>query len=236
MDRVEGLLKNLKLSVAEKKGVWIMMEGVDQEDERAPPQAVGKVFSEKRVRPESLVQALGNVWCPLNSLECSELGENRFLFTFHQPMGKKKALEDGPWMLSNEVIVVVDIDDSKTLEELEFTHIPIWARISNLPMGMMNRMTGEAIGNEIGEFVEADVGSGGKAVGAFLRIKIRLDIRTPLMRGVTVLVGKKGEEVEHWCPLVYEFLPDFCFVCGLIGHTEKTCSTILAKGENRQYA
>jgi len=44
-----------------------------------------------------------------------------------------------------------------------------------------------------------------------------LDVRKPLMRGVTVCVGK--EEKPLWCPVEYEFLPDFCYTCGIIGHT-----------------
>ena len=65
--------------------------------------------------------------------------------------------------------------------------------------------------------------------GAFLRVCIRLDIRQPLMRGVSVQ-GVDGAP-DRWCPLVYEYLPDFCYVCGIIGHTEKACSIRLKEGE-----
>jgi hypothetical protein len=64
---------------------------------------------------------------------------------------------------------------------------------------------------------------------------VKLDIRKSLMWVLTLLVGKDGSEVERWCPLVYEFLPDFCFICELIGHTNKVCTIKLAKGEKRQY-
>lgn len=32
------------------------------------------------------------------------------------------------------------------------------------------------------------------------------------MRGVTLLAGVGEKEKEVWCPLVYEYLPDFCFI------------------------
>lgn len=235
MEAVEGMLKNLQLSAAEKKGVRIVVGEEVQDRGISPPQAVGKLFSEKRVKAEALVLALGKVWCPLQSLECQELGGNIFLFTFHQASGKARALDDGPWMLADEILVMTEMDESKTLEELEFHDVPIWARVAQLPFGMMNHTTASVLGAEIDKFVDADVGPGGKAIGAFLRIKVRIDIRKPLMRGLTVLVGQVGNEVERWCPLTYEFLPDFCFICGRIGHVDKLCSVKLGPGEKKQF-
>lgn len=57
----------------------------------------------------------------------------------------------------------------------------------------------ESIGGEIGDFIEADTKDGNMAVGRFLKIKVRIDIRKPLMRGVTVIADNNG--AERWCPL-----------------------------------
>lgn len=150
------MMKSLKLSVTEKKGLRIGGGG-GRGGMVTAPQAIGKLLLEKPAHPEALIQALGRIWCPIRVIECKDLGDNHFLFTFNQVAGKRKALEDGPWMLSNEVLVIADFDGSKTLEEIEFSTIPIWIRITKLPLGMLNKHTGEAIGVEIGEFVEVDV-------------------------------------------------------------------------------
>ena len=118
-------------------------------------------------------------------------------------------------------------------QSTEFAHIPIWIRVSKLPLGMMNRMVGEAIGEEVGEFVEMEKEDDGSAVGRFMRIKVRIDIRKPLMRGVTLNIAESNKDL--WCPLVYEYLPDFCYICGIIGHVDKACSTKLQKGEAPQF-
>jgi hypothetical protein len=39
----------------------------------------------------------------------------------------------------------------------------------------------------------------------------------------------------RWCSFEYELLTDFCFTCGIISHTDKSCSTKLKKGETQQY-
>lgn len=209
MDKVEGVVRNLDLSVAERKGVWVREDGVGKNTSSPPVRAVGKLFSEKLAHPDSLEQALGRIWCPLRGIDCKGLGNNKFLFTFHQASRKKKALEEGPWNLSKE-LVVSDLDETKTVDELEFNSVPIWVQVSQLPLGMMNAAIAEAIGGEIGDFIEADTEDGNVAVGRFLRIKVRIDIRKPLMRGVTVIADSNG--AERWCPLAYEHLLDFCYM------------------------
>ncbi|RLM86337.1 hypothetical protein C2845_PM04G11780 [Panicum miliaceum] len=72
------------------------------------------------------------------------------------------------------------------------------------------------------------------AIGQFLHIKVRLDIRKPLMRGATLHVG--DDEKPIWCPLVYEFLPDFCYTCWRIGHLDKCCEVVLKDGETQQFS
>jgi hypothetical protein len=111
------------------------------------------------------------------------------LFTFLQESGKRKALDEGPWMFNKELLVMQEFDPSKSLEEYEFNLVPIWVRVFKIPLGSMDGLTGEMIGDEIGEFIEVEVGEDGLAVGEYLRIKIRMDIRKPIMRGITLQFG-----------------------------------------------
>ncbi|KAF0892003.1 hypothetical protein E2562_012483 [Oryza meyeriana var. granulata] len=104
--------------------------------------------------------------------------------------------------------------------------------ITKLPFRMMNKIARETLGGEIGEFMEVDVDDNDPMSSRYLRVKVRIDILKPLMHGVTVVVGQNEE--KRWCPLIYEFLPDFCYVCGIIGHTEKLCASQM-KGEAYQY-
>ena len=103
-------------------------------------------------------------------------------------------------------------------------------REPNFPLGMMNEDSAEDIGNIIGKFVEADKGVDGSAIGRFLRIKVRMRIDKPVMRGFTLEDEEKqidgdrmeqedsakeeAEEGRDWCRLEYEYLPDFCICVG----------------------
>ncbi|CAN6298071.1 unnamed protein product [Urochloa humidicola] len=233
MESVEGMMERMKLSAAERKGIRVEKE--QTRIKAMDPQAIGKVLAEKLVVADALAQTLGRIWCPIKGVQCKDLGENHFLFTFLQPGGKRRALEEGPWMFGKDLVVLMEVDESKSIEEMEFAFIPIWVRVMKLPFGMMNKTTGEAIGEEIGSFICMDLDEDGTAVGRYLRIKVRLDIRKPLMRGVSVFVGEEGDK-PLWCPVEYEFLPDFCYTCGIIGHTDKSCSRPLASGVVQQFS
>jgi hypothetical protein len=94
---------------------------------------------------------------------------------------------------------------------------------------MMDRFTGELVGTKLGTFVETETEDDDTAIGKYMRVKVRILVEKPLLRGVTMEVHEHGKTV--WCPLEYEHLPDFCFVCGVLGHGMKICSTKLAVGE-----
>ncbi|KAE8807386.1 LRR receptor-like serine/threonine-protein kinase FLS2 [Hordeum vulgare] len=214
-------------------------------------QAVGKVLSEKLAHPDAIRLSLGRVWCPIKGIDYKEVGENMFVFRFNQESGKKRALEDGPWMFEKDLVVVEDYDPGKRPEDYAFNEVPIWVRIFSLPLGMMNVHAAEVIGNIIGTYVEADVGGNGEAMGRFMRVKIRMNIDKPIMRGIMLdeafmgtgqkqkrnmnIDGGREEEEEAWCRFEYVFLPDFCYVCGLVGHSDKMCERRIEKGEQAQF-
>lgn len=53
-----------------------------------------------------------------------------------------------------------------------------------------------------------------------MRLKIRLDVRKPLKRKKKIY-KKDGTECVVQCK--YERLGDFCFICGMLTHTERFC-------------
>ncbi|KAK1663576.1 hypothetical protein QYE76_051735 [Lolium multiflorum] len=233
MEGVEGMMKGLRLSEAERSGVKIGGRRGEGKGVLAESQAIGKLMAEKPAYEEAMENALGPLWCPMKGIDCKDLGDNLFLFTFHQAGGKKKAVDGGPWTFDKQLLVLEEYDPSKNLDDYAFTHIPIWVRIFKLPLGLMDRATGESVGNQIGEYMETGGIEDGLAVGKFLRVKVRKNILQPLMRGTMVEINETGRTI--WCPLQYEYLPDFCYICGKIGHLDKECSIKLGKGEEPQF-
>lgn len=171
-------LSGLRLSEAEKrgvKGIWLNLE-----EGGGKAQVVGKLFAEKPGRAEGIIQTLGKIWCPIKGINCKELGNNLFLITFLQPGGKRRALEEGPWDFGGDLFLVREFERNSSLEDLDFYITPCWVRVMKLPIGLMNKATGVAIGENLGTFLEVDAEEDELAIGHFLRVKILLDIRKPL--------------------------------------------------------
>ena len=225
-------MKNMRLSEAERQGVrigWTDGKKVGMVEAKA----LGKLLSERPAYADGLAQSLGRVWCPMKGIQCKSVGDNIFMFTFLQPSGKRKALDEGLWMVNNDLVIIEEFDPEKTVEDYQFASVPIWVHVLKLPLGLMNRDTAVKIAAQMGLFMEADVDEEGNAKGKYLRFKVRIDVAKPLMRGTTTQVGETGK--THWCPFEYEYLPEFCFTCGILGHDDKMCTTELAKGEQQQY-
>ena len=83
MEKVEDLMKGMKLSDAERKKVQIGAGSSSMGKTSAiPQQAFGKLLSKRVVRPDVIEQVVGWIWCPVRGIECKDLGNNFFLFTF----------------------------------------------------------------------------------------------------------------------------------------------------------
>lgn len=125
------------------------------------------------------------------------MGRNRFLFTFHEEASKKKALENGPWMFNKNLLVMEDFVPSNTIDEYDFKMIPIWVGAYGIPMGMMSMEIGDLLGEQIGEVLDVDLDDDGNAMGEFMRIKVRMDITSPIMRFVTLELEEDEEDQRH---------------------------------------
>ena len=166
MEKVEGMLRKMNLSEAEKKGVKVgWRRSMQKQKEDADLKAMGKLMSDKPGYTGGMEVALGKAWCPMKRLEVKDMGENRFLFVFQEEMGRRKAVENGPWTFNKDLLVVEEFDLAKTIDEYTFKKVPIWVRIYNVPLGMMCKDLAEDIGEQIGDLVEVDTGEDGTAVG-----------------------------------------------------------------------
>ncbi|CAN1822556.1 hypothetical protein LINPERHAP1_LOCUS30010 [Linum perenne] len=53
-----------------------------------------------------------------------------------------------------------------------------------------------------------------------MRLRVRLDVRQPLKREKKL---REAGDIVITCKFWYERLPNFCYICGKIGHIDRYC-------------
>ena len=87
----------------------------------------------------------------------------------------------------------------------------------------MSEEVGQDIGRSLGRLIEVDKWACQLDQAKFMRIRVDLPIDKPLRRGGHV-VSKDGE--KFWIHFRFQRLPTFCFLYGMLGHSDKHCQVL----------
>ena len=68
--------------------------------------------------------------------------------------------------------------------------------------------------------MDVDVPENGVQWGQCLRVRIKINVTKKLVKGKKI---KFGDNDHRWVFFKYERLPNFCYICGKLGHGEKEC-------------
>lgn len=111
------------------------------------------------------------------------------------------------------------IDPTIKHEEYKLTKLPIMVRVLQLSLSNRSEHVAQLIGNCLGSFVDIPKNQDGFHTPYFW-FQILVDSSKPLKRRVN-FQGVDGK--KQWLQVVYERLPFFCFLCGILGHGEEDC-------------
>ncbi|GAU33334.1 hypothetical protein TSUD_165990 [Trifolium subterraneum] len=158
---------------------------------------------------------LADVWRPVK-----EATQGLYLFKFFHPLDVEEVLIGGPWTFDNFTLIIDRLKIGVALQDIPLFHVNFWVQIHDVPIGMMLETVGKGLANYIGEFVEYDKNNNTSFWRKYMRVKVRVDVRSPLKIEKKIkLNGGKGGVVKF----KYEKLGLFCFVCGRLGHAENKC-------------
>lgn len=193
-------------------------------DMRSEWPLVGKVLSPIPLSASTILSAMRPTWgnpCGLKIRMVGEKGENIFIAEFGGKVDWDRALGGSPWIVGKYSVLLQEYDEKLSAAEIKFEHIQIWPCLLNLPLGWMNDKRGKKAMDLLGDVIKMDVDSDGKAWGAFLRARIKIELEKPIKR--RALLRMTRSEEPKWCEAQYEILPFFCFSCGVIGHSQLDC-------------
>lgn len=185
---------------------------------------VGRFLSDKAVNNRAMKSKLADIWRPALGITIKEIETGSYLFQFYHKEDMQWVINGGPWMFDNMMLLLESIPSGKSLTKVSLCFLNIWIQVYDIPSGFMTATVGKQLGNFFGEFLMYDQKNDSSLWREYMRIKIKLDTRKPLKRKKKIMC-KNGKEFTVNCK--YERLGDFCFVCGMISHTERFCKRFL---------
>ncbi|KAG8367620.1 hypothetical protein BUALT_Bualt16G0091200 [Buddleja alternifolia] len=176
---------------------------------------VAQLLSGKRLNFPAFRDTLIGSFKPRRGMEIFRIDHYRFLFEFNHVVDMNRVLDNCPWNFDNELLLMKPLPDNEDPLLTRMDWADFFIRVQGLPISKINHTFAKIIGNNIGQFMEFDLEKSGARWGASMRIRARINISKPLRR-VLILSNPDGDEFE--LVFTYEKLPNFCYLCGIIGH------------------
>ncbi|KAL5798919.1 hypothetical protein ACOSQ2_003739 [Xanthoceras sorbifolium] len=156
-----------KLSLSDDDGpIATVDEGLKAEGiRRLSLSLVGKIVSNREVNREAFRNTIASIWRTKSEVEVESIGVNLFVFRFGCFWDRKRVLEGGPWSFDKNLLALKEAVGIGRVSEIDFSLVPFWVQIYDLPLACMNR----------------DMGL------------ILIDVQQPLKRGLRFAFGAGGE-------------------------------------------
>lgn len=165
----------------------------------------------------TLLTKLESIWSLRGKFfELMDLGHNCYCIKGLTEEQRSMILTEGPWQLAGSFLSVrkwtpnfrADIDRvEKTIT---------WARILNVPVEMFRESVIQELAACIGDPIKIDGSTFTAKKGRFARFCVEVETHKPLELGLCI----RGKIYQ----VVYENLPQLCYSCGRVNHTESDCA------------
>jgi 14-3-3 protein epsilon len=179
---------------------------------------IGRVLTDKQIRFAYFKERLSHFWKPGKKVSILQSDNGRYLFQFNHRLDAAKVVDEGPWLFDNFNLVIERIAPGVVPASIPLDHLDIWVQVHQLPFGFIQPKVGQAIGRFLGELKEYDQRN--SVHSTFMRLKVRINVTNPLQQNWQVRANE-GSYVHIL--FKYEKLGIFCYLCGLLGHTDKNC-------------
>ncbi|WCJ27078.1 hypothetical protein M5689_008853 [Euphorbia peplus] len=214
-----------KLSLSEQEKDITEVEELEAECKNIPnPRRYAvlcRLLTRKPLNLRVLHGALSGMWKIVDDFKLEETGKGTFMCIFHTLRDKAWVMQNGPWQFDRQLILMYEIQGFEQPSEIEINHCWFWVRIYDLPLDRRDECSIYKVAKKIGRVCaiqEEDIGT----LGSSVRVRVEVDINKQLVRGTYI---RNSAKKACWVYFRCEKLPNFCYLCGFIGHVMDDCVT-----------
>ena len=195
------------------------LDDVVFDEKEAPPDAVrwiavAKVHSSKTYSQYWFFKNMRAAWDLAQEVKFKPLDDNLYTIQFSCLGDWERVTLEGPWHFRGDAVIIKPYDGLAKPSTIPLDTIEIWVQIHDVPDLYAHLVP--SLASKIGEVLYAEPNSQ-DFVGNFHRVWVRIDVMKPLKNAVSMIRDGKRQIYR----VKYEKLPDWCAVCGMLGHLFK---------------
>ncbi|XP_030485436.2 uncharacterized protein LOC115702118 [Cannabis sativa] len=190
---------------------------------------VGKLLADRPADFDSLRNVMASLWRPGKGMYVKELETNKYLFQFFHEVDIGRVLEGTPWTFNKNPLIVERLKEGENPRNKALNTMEMWVQVYNLEVGFRSDRVLQGVGAYIGQYVSSCPKNFAGIWRDYFRVRVLINVEKPLKRRMRIYKNK----VEwFWANFKYERVPTFCFICGIIGHSERFCHRLFEESAN----
>ncbi|KAK4424848.1 hypothetical protein Salat_1678400 [Sesamum alatum] len=188
---------------------------------------VGRLLSPHPVNFEALSHTFQNLLRPAKGVNVRRVADNRFCFVFNHVVDLRRTLALRSWTFDRNLLILQELSPGADPESVLLDWCPFFIRVHGIPYRYRSTAIARLTGAKLGVWEdEANVEDFISWSGA-LRLRILLDVNLPLKWALRLRLPDDHSLVVR---LTYERLPNFCYLCGRLGHIQRLRDLQFADG------
>lgn len=214
-DAIEEMLRGLDLRADEEEDV--ALEGnLEELAADARWLALARVHTNKSFSHGALFGNMRSAWNCAKEIEFRAMKDNLFSIQFNCLADWERVMDEGPWIFRECPVLLAPYDGWSDVDSVKLETYPAWVQIHDLKEKIRTASIAIQLARKAGPVIRLD-NAAVKGSGEGVRVRVSLDVHKPLTRVARTTLNKK----TLYFRLMYEKMPVFCGVCGLVGHITK---------------
>ncbi|GJV53841.1 RNA-directed DNA polymerase, eukaryota, reverse transcriptase zinc-binding domain protein [Tanacetum coccineum] len=173
---------------------------------------------------------LRRMWSKYGLLDVKAHTNGNCFFKFRNEAGLNEVLEKGPWIVNNRPMFVQKWDPIIGMDKKEMSTIPIWAKLTNVPLEAWSNEGISALASRLGKPLIMDnmttrMCKHGSGKMEYARVLVEFDVKKGFKDKIVIQYRNKENEVKGSKTVNVEYLwkPDICSHCSVFGHDFNKC-------------
>ncbi|KAK4415858.1 hypothetical protein Salat_2693200 [Sesamum alatum] len=216
------------LRFTEEEGRGIIFDGLWRADSGGNNLfLVGRLLSQRAHNFDGLCSSIKSIVQPVRGMEFKQLLGERLLMRFFHTLDRQQTLEGCLWIFEKNILIMNTVGADENSMNVNLNWCDFYVHIHELPLNWMNLGIAIHIGNKLGVFRDMEMDDTGHAWRISLHIMAEINVNKPLKRAFKIRTSIGDKPLVHF---TYERLPNFCNLCGRLGHIATYCEERFSDG------